>query len=505
MTRAPQGLILLLITFLSPTGVTTRLSLGNQPHEFHMPVAASEADSLRSLVLAAPTYVAPTSQNLQCSPAPCVLPNVPASAGPNPVNETPIVVNPTNPQQLLASGNDWNCGQNLQGYYTSDDGGTTWTRTCVTTLGPEYFADGDPGVAYDLQGTAYASGLQSGIVGSVVAFQKSTDNGKTWSESQLAVPAMYLYNDKDWLQIDTNLTSPYANTLYICDAQIDAHSDTLIAVSHSNDGGQTWTAVALEPLQIYPVFDDACYMTIGGNGTVYLTWLRCIVKATGNGYANCGGTASIVEFSQSTDGGNTWTTPTAILHTREAPYIKCKSGNFGGFYGTLPNTCDRVNNNPVIAVDNSTGPHQGNLYIAYYQWTGTFLKLFVASSSDGGSTWKSMAVAPPSDMHDQFFPWISVSSAGVVGVSWLDRRNDPQNINYEAFAAFSTDGGASFGRNIDLSAKPSNPNNDGFNAGSHFMGDYTGNSWSADGATLFVTFTDTTTGVDQDFITGVVR
>jgi hypothetical protein len=86
----------------------------------------------------------------------------------------------------------------------------------------------------------------------------------------------------------------------------------------------------------------------------------------------------------------------------------------------------------------------------------------------------------------------------------MDRRNDPQNINYEAFAAFSTDGGASFGQNIDLSAKPSNPNNDGFSQ-YHFMGDYTGNSWSPDGKTFYVTYTDTTTGVDQDFLTGIQR
>jgi hypothetical protein len=99
---------------------------------------------------------------------------------------------------------------------------------------------------------------------------------------------------------------------------------------------------------------------------------------------------------------------------------------------------------------------------------------------------------------------VNVSSSGVVGISWLDRRNDPNNVDYEAFAAFSVDGGASLSRNIKLSSQPSNPFNDGFSQ-YHFMGDYTGNAWSPDGKTFYVTYTDTTTGIDQDFLAGLQR
>ena len=91
-----------------------------------------------------------------------------------------------------------------------------------------------------------------------------------------------------------------------------------------------------------------------------------------------------------------------------------------------------------------------------------------------------------------------------MGISWLDRRNDPNNVDYEAFAAFSVDGGASLSRNIKLSSQPSNPFNDGFSQ-YHFMGDYTGNAWSPDGKTFYVTYTDTTTGIDQDFLAGLQR
>ena len=92
-----------------------------------------------------------------------------------------------------------------------------------------------------------------------------------------------------------------------------------------------------------------------------------------------------------------------------------------------------------------------------YTWTGTYLRVQVIRSTDGGKTWsKPVPVAPASDTHDQFFPSLSVSPTGKVGVSWLDRRNDPNNIDYQAFAAISTDGGRTF-PNTQLTEAFSNP------------------------------------------------
>jgi len=60
---------------------------------------------------------------------------------------------------------------------------------------------------------------------------------------------------------------------------------------------------------------------------------------------------------------------------------------------------------------------------------------------------------------------------GLVGVSWLDRRNDPANIDYQAFAAISSDGGMSFGENVQLTTAFSNPNVNGY-PNNEWMGDY---------------------------------
>jgi hypothetical protein len=171
--------------------------------------------------------------------------------------------------------------------------------------------------------------------------------------------------------------------------------------------------------------------------------------------------------------------------------------------GLLPNTNLPVTNIPVIGVDNSGGPYAGTLYAVLNNWTGTYLQVLAVRSTDGGNTWsKPVPVAPPSDTHDQFFPWLSVSSAGLVGVSWLDRRNDPANIDYQAFAAISSDGGQTF-PNVQLTKKFSNPNNNGYSDNA-WMGDYTGNTW--DGPNYFIAaWMDSSNGVDMQDVVGGIR
>jgi hypothetical protein len=444
----------------------------------------------------------PITQDLSCAPPPCVFPNVDISLYPTAnkirvADETPIVANPNNPRQLLAAANDFHCGTaGGMGMYASDDGGTVWRHACMPDFQGGY-SGVDPGVAYDLLGGAYASSLEYYNGANVGAIAKSTDNGKTWSGPTVAVSALLgaAGVDKDWLEVDTNRQSPYVNALYIAATQLTTafNANTETSVSHSNDGGQTWTTVAVDSVQVNPNIDEMTDLAIGDDGTVYVTWLRC-TEVSGT---YCAGTKATYEMSRSSDGGNTWSAAQAILTTNLAPPIK---GVICG-YGCLPNTRTSVTNVPVIAIDNSPGPHHGNLYVVYYNWTGGYMQVLVATSTDGGNTWTRTPVASASDTHDQFFPWINVNSAGVIGVSWLDRRNDPNNVNYEAFAAFSTNGGKSFGRNFDLSAKPSNPLN-GFLG--YFIGDYSGNAWAGT-KRFYVTYTDTSTGVDQDFIAGYQR
>ena len=108
---------------------------------------------------------------------------------------------------------------------------------------------------------------------------------------------------------------------------------------------------------------------------------------------------------------------------------------------------------------------------------------------------------PKSDTHDQFFPSISVSSTGKVGVSWLDRRNDPKNIDDQAIAAVSMDGGQSFGTNWQLTKASSDPRVNGTE--NNWMGDYSGNTWMED--TFIAAWMDSSNGVDMQEVVGGVR
>lgn len=87
-------------------------------------------------------------------------------------------------------------------------------------------------------------------------------------------------------------------------------------------------------------------------------------------------------------------------------------------------------------------------------------------------------------------------------VNWLDRRNDPSNLMYEAFAAISSNGGTRFSTNVQIATAASNPTDDGFNG--TFMGDYTGNTWV--GKRLYASWMDSRGGVNmQDEVGGLLE
>lgn len=419
---------------------------------------------------------------LKCNPpVPCIFPNVNASeGGSNPVNEDPIAVNPNNGKQILTGGNDYNCS-NIQGFFASSDGGSTWTRKCSPGSGGE----GDPVVGYNLNNVAFAGGIQAS---SIVAFT-STDNGGTWSNPITVVgPVLGNLADKPWMEIDTNTSSPLKNNLYISTTQFDGSFNSQIWVSRSSDGGATWKSLAVSTLQnITSSVDQFSDLAVGSDGTVYLNWLRCVSSS-----GECAGSNSKMMFSKSTDGGKTWSAEHVAATLKLAPDA-CGCA----YYGSLPNTSERISDIPSNAVSGSGST--AKVYITYYNWSGSQMQVLVASSADGGTTWGAPVRVNSSNKGDQFFPWINLNKAGTkIGVTWLDRRNDPANLSYQPFFVKSVDG-VTFGKNRALSSTKSNPLNDGFGGG--FMGDYRGHVFS--GKKVYASWMDTRSGTSQDEIGGI--
>jgi len=422
--------------------------------------------------------------DLTCSPAPCVFTPVRASSGGQPSNESPLAVSPLSAQKFLSGANDYNCS-NIQGFYASTDGGATWTHTCSPGSGGQ----GDPVVGYDRLGNAFAGGIQSG---SFKIF-KSTNDGMTWGPPVTVTgPLLGYLADKPWMEIDTKPTSPHVNNIYFSGTQFSFSSDSEISVSVSSDAGAHWTTKAVDTTQHFPTFvDQFSDLAIGDDGTVYVTWIRC----PANGPAgDCGNTTTNVMFSKSTDGGSTWSTAVSAFTTKLAP-----DACFCAFYGSLPNTSERVSNIPSVeAVGSGATAH---IYVTYYNWTGSKLQVMLRTSLDGGATWSAGTIVSNAS-NDQFFPWVSASKGGGrVFVSWLDRRNDPSNLKYQPMAATSSNQGTNFGAAKALSSAMSNPLNDGF--GGSFMGDYR-TSVNA-GTSFYAVWQDTTTGTNnvQDEFGGV--
>jgi len=353
----------------------------------------------------------------------------------------------------------------------------------------EEFAGGPPMLGFDHDGVAYiATGYGGSDTNGAIAFQKSSD-GVSWSAPAVAIEgSKQAYMAWGWMAVDGNGQSPWVNSLYISEVFINEpdQDKNQVVVAHSYDGGATWKQVAVAPAQIYPDADSYTTIAVGRDGTVYLTWMYC-----NSGPYFCDNDHAFMVFAKSTDGGNTWSKPTTI-----AQVLLNHEG--------IPNTQVGVRNYPAIAIDNSNGPNAGNLYVSMYSWTGTYLRVQVVRSTDGGNTWsKPVPVAPPSDNHDQFFPWLAVSPRGLLGVSWLDRRNDPANVNYQAFATISSDGGKSFHPDMQLTTAFSNPNNNG-GPNNSWMGDYAGNAW--DGANNFVAaWMDSSNGRNMQVMVGGIR
>jgi hypothetical protein len=429
-----------------------------------------------------------SSKVVICSPAPCVVPPTQASEGGYEVADAPIMADPLDPASLLLGSIDFNCELGIA-FFSSSDGGSSWNRTCPVEGIGSYFPSDEPMVGYDRKGVGYIAAIymQNGYNFGLVGIQSSTD-GVSWSQPVTALKEGS-FPAEPWLAIDTNIGSPYLNSLYISAVTVSGRFQDVnrLYVSHSNDGGATWQQVAVAPSQVFPKFDACSNLAIGKDGTLYLTWMYC--DAIGSGYCGSQETAYMV-LSTSKDGGNTWSSPKLMATVTLLP-------------GLLPNTNIGITNYPVIGVDNSNGPHAGDLYVVMYNWTGTYMRVQVVRSTDGGGTWsKPVPVAPPSDTHDQFFPWLSVSSTGLVGVSWLDRRNDPANIDYQAFAAISSDGGQTF-PNVQLTTAFSNPNVNGYEDNA-WMGNYTGNTW--DGPNYFIAaWMDSSNGVDMQDVVGGIR
>jgi len=109
-----------------------------------------------------------------------------------------------------------------------------------------------------------------------------------------------------------------------------------------------------------------------------------------------------------------------------------------------------------IAVDHSSGPTRGNVYLLCSvnpHTSNDSLEVMFSRSTDGGTTW-----SPPVRINDdqgsnawQWFGTMSVAPDGRIDVVWLDTRDDPGGFHSSLYYSYSRDAGVTWSENERLS------------------------------------------------------
>jgi hypothetical protein len=119
-----------------------------------------------------------------------------------------------------------------------------------------------------------------------------------------------------------------------------------------------------------------------------------------------------------------------------------------------------------LAVDRSEGPFKDRLYTSWADGKkGERSNIYIAYSADKGKTWSKPIVVNDDRIRfikdvtsdkgpEDTIPVVAVNRAGVVGVMWYDRRDNPHNEGYWARFSASTDGGETWSPSVRVSDKP---------------------------------------------------
>jgi hypothetical protein len=230
--------------------------------------------------------------------------------------EEVVVVNPVNPENILVGQNDSRIGFNHCGYDFSNDGGKTWGDmlpplwSFILLDGHTADACSDPSVTFDSVGNAYIDGLlfDIGSVASALIVMKS-NAGINGSFYHSPVPGPFqTYSDVPVGVVANDNNENIAN-------------DKALIVADSHPGSLK-------------------------KNNVYATWTR-FDFSTGAGV----GAHSPIDFSQSVDGGATWSPAIEI----SGAAVVCTSGSAEA----NANACDQdQGSDPVVGPD-------GTVYVTF--------------------------------------------------------------------------------------------------------------------------------------------
>lgn len=356
--------------------------------------------------------------------------------------EPAILINPANPQNVIAAANINN------GYY-SFDGGVTWTKQVMKSSLGVY---GDPCLVADKKGRTYffhlsnpdGLGWASDKLLDRIVSQYSKDGGKTWSKGVGIGLNGSKDQDKEWAAVNQK-----NGHIYLTWTQFDKYNSkqeqdsTVILFSKSTKKSKKW----YEPVRINQFAGDCldedqtvegAVPTVGPNGEIYVSWSL----------------NNEIYFDRSFDEGKTWLAQDIVATT-----------NTGGWAFDIPGI-QRCNGMPITKADVSDSEHNGTIYINWSDQRNGDTDIWLIKSTDKGNTWTApLKVNDDQGKAHQFFTWMDVDPAtGYIYIVFYDRRNYEDN-NTDVYLATSTDGGETF-VNERISENPFVPSD------KVFFGDY---------------------------------
>jgi hypothetical protein len=308
-------------------------------------------------------------------------------------------------------------GSDLSGVSYSTDGGQTFADGGDIPNAPGKNNFGDPWLASDSRGTIYYSNLVADIANFnlLVGVARSTDGGKSWSQ---ATPIPTPPGNEFGYQADKDaLTSAGPGNLFdVWDditSTFDPNTGALaiysgLPVAHSSDGAATWMPITYADKTLLASFDPnkppdcsfhqyiGAQPLVAADGTVFDAAMRIGVDDP-----TCIGAPFTEEewIFASHDGGLTF--PQKVKIAAVSP----STGSPFGAFQLGPGQFMRNAEFPTLAA------RDGTLYAAWNDGASGHSHVVLASSKDGGNSWKTSPVT--SGENDEAQPAVTVDANGL--------------------------------------------------------------------------------------------
>ncbi len=406
--------------------------------------------------------------------------NVNLSNNADPQSEVDIAVDPTDLQHLVAASNNISNSNYALQIYESTNGGASWTSQ-QSLLPSNYPVGADPGVAFDAAGNVYLSelGITFSFTQTSLVVSKKAAGATAWSAP---VTISAISPDKPFIVADNGAASPCRDRVYVAWDNNESTRQTL-RVANSSSAGASFTTSGI-------INDTGSYAVIGADpqvaadGTLYVAFADF--------------TYDQIRIDKSSDCGVTWGTDQTVVGWQ------MQVGNDGNVHPPS----DPVRGAgplPSLAVDTSGGTYAGRLYVAFAdsRTTGNGLDVWLVYSDDQGATWSTPTRVnddAAGTSADQYYPRAKVDpGTGLLSIVFYDTRNDPNRKKTDFYLAYSTNGGASFGPNLQLTTAQSDESKS--SADQNGYGDYVG--LAASSGYVFPAWTDSRGGNEEIYFSSV--